>query len=158
MLLLCLSALRGEASLARTAGVRMRLSVPLSELTVDKVRQYTRPDEMIAHLTAMTDQADDLHMRRLLATAYASARNLKLAIGHIDAALAVDPSDVEMLFLKGVSLEHAGDIEEALDAYEAVLTAEPSNWRALFHVGKISMQVMLHTYGADWLRFTFLCL
>ena len=127
---------------ARAATRMMALQIPLSDLSVERVRAYTRPDEMIEYLTGQEDQAD-LHLRRMLATAYASARTPQLAEEHVDAALAADGDDVEMRFLKGVAREHAGEIDEALDAYERVLDAEPENWRALFHVGKISMQARL---------------
>ena len=107
----------GRAAAAVHGPRMMALSTPLSELTVDKVRAYTRPDEMIEYLTGMTEQSEDMHLRRMLATAYASASEPQLAEPHVDAALEADPKDVEMRFLKGVAREHAGEVEEALDAY-----------------------------------------
>ena len=126
----------------RAAAPIMALKIPLSDLNVDKVREYTRPDEMLEYLLGLRGAypPTDVHFRRMLATAYASARKYQQAETHVDVALAADASDLEMRFLKGVAREHAGEVEDALDAYEMVLDAEPKNWRALFHVGKISMQ------------------
>ena len=48
---------------------------------------------------------------------------------------------------QGVALEKRGEAEAALDAYEAVLEGDPKHWRALFHVGKISMSVCSCPYA-----------
>ena len=100
---------------------------------------------MLEHLQSMTDTADGLQLSRLLAVAHSANNEPLAAEAHARAVLEQEPSDVDMRFVVGVACEHRDEQEEALDAYEAVLDADPDYWRALFHVGKISLQV-----GCAW--------
>eukprot|EP00326_Haptolina_ericina_P012814 CAMPEP_0181225046 /NCGR_PEP_ID=MMETSP1096-20121128/31472_1 /TAXON_ID=156174 ORGANISM="Chrysochromulina ericina, Strain CCMP281" /NCGR_SAMPLE_ID=MMETSP1096 /ASSEMBLY_ACC=CAM_ASM_000453 /LENGTH=208 /DNA_ID=CAMNT_0023318211 /DNA_START=12 /DNA_END=638 /DNA_ORIENTATION=+ len=118
----------------------LSLSIATETLTIDAVRAYTKPDELLEHLQQLDNEGNN-HLQRLLATSYVCNGEHVLAEPFVSAALAEDPHDIEMRFLQGVALEKRGEAEAALDAYEAVLEGDPKHWRALFHVGKISMSV-----------------
>eukprot|EP00324_Dicrateria_rotunda_P004985 CAMPEP_0206160662 /NCGR_PEP_ID=MMETSP1474-20131121/6976_1 /ASSEMBLY_ACC=CAM_ASM_001110 /TAXON_ID=97495 /ORGANISM="Imantonia sp., Strain RCC918" /LENGTH=198 /DNA_ID=CAMNT_0053562135 /DNA_START=15 /DNA_END=608 /DNA_ORIENTATION=+ len=141
MLPLVTSVLLGWAPGLRRCSVPSMQMPSMAELTVDRVRAYTKPSEMLEHLQSMTDTADGLQLSRLLAVAHSANNEPLAAEAHARAVLEQEPSDVDMRFVVGVACEHRDEQEEALDAYEAVLDADPDYWRALFHVGKISLQV-----------------
>ena len=99
------------------------------------------------------DGNPSLQLSRLLAVAHTSSGDVELAAPHAFAALteagqaaaqpppSEDPqADAEMHFCLGLEAEKRDAQDEALDAYEKAVELDPECWRALFHVGKISLQ------------------
>jgi len=54
---------------------------------------------------------------------------------YFDRAIQIDPKDVKMLSLRGIALEHTGQLAEALQSYDAALKLDPQNQQALFGKG-----------------------
>ena len=52
----------------------------------------------------------------------------------------------------GRASERRGDEDEALDWYEKAVDLDPKCWRALFHVGKISLQFGWAADAADYFK------
>lgn len=48
--------------------------------------------------------------------------------------------------------ERRGEEDEALDSYEKAVDLDPNCWRALFHVGKISLQFGWAADAADYFK------
>ena len=48
--------------------------------------------------------------------------------------------------------ERRGEEDEALDSYEKAVDLDPRCWRALFHVGKISLQFGWAADAADYFK------
>ena len=98
-------------------------------------------EEMEAELANVKDASGvvDMQLSRLLAVAHTCYGDSDIAEEHALAVLEAGEPDAEMLFVRGVAAERRDAQDEALDAYEACLDADPKFWRALFHVGKISL-------------------
>merc|ERR1711908_136195 len=86
----------------------------------------------------------------MLAVALARSGEIELSELSARAVLASTPVDAEMLFLLGVACEARDGLDEALDAYEKALEAEPDHWRTLFHLGKLALSIGLQPQARDY--------
>ena len=77
----------------------LSLSIATETLTIDAVRAYTKPDELLEHLQQLDNEGNN-HLQRLLATSYVCNGEHVLAEPFVSAALAEDPHDIEMRFLQ----------------------------------------------------------
>ena len=122
-------------------------SAAFPDLTLEKLRTTSMDDleelveEMEAELANVKDASGvvDIQLSRLLAVAHTCYGDSDIAEEHATAVLEAGEPDAEMLFVRGLAAERRDAQDEALDAYEACLDADPKFWRALFHVGKISL-------------------
>lgn len=108
-------------------------------------------DAMVSQLRADEDST------RLLAIALArrgSSEELDEAEALAKAALEEDADDSEMLFVVGLAHEKRGEWEEAVDAYSEAVEVEPTDWRANFHLAKLSLNVGMVAAAAGHLRAT----
>ena len=72
---------------------------------------------------------------RLLAEAHMARRHFDLALGQIDRALEINPSDAESFSFRGIILLWAGRAAEALSWLEGALRLDGANARATLHLG-----------------------
>ena len=72
---------------------------------------------------------------RLLAEVHMARRNFDLALGQIDRALAINPSDAESFSMRGAILVWGGRAAEALRWLEGALRLDNANARATFLLG-----------------------
>jgi adenylate cyclase len=72
---------------------------------------------------------------RLLAEVHMARRNFDLALGQIDRALEINPSDAESFSMRGAILVWAGRAAEALRWLEGALRLDNANARATFLLG-----------------------
>ena len=117
--------------------------------------------EELAELTSALQQAvgdagplsfsgDATRLSRMLAVALARSGEIELSELSARAVLASTPVDAAMLFLLGVACEARDELDEALDAYEKALEAEPDHWRTLFHLGKLALSIGLQPQARDY--------
>jgi adenylate cyclase len=72
---------------------------------------------------------------RLLAEVHLARRHFDLALGQIDRALEINPSDAESFSMRGALLVWAGRAAEALRWLEGALRLDSANARATFYLG-----------------------
>src|SRR5262249_47668544 len=72
---------------------------------------------------------------RLLAEVHLARRRFDLALGQIDRALEINPSDAESFLLRGALFVWAGRGAEALPWLEGALRLDNANARAAFYLG-----------------------
>jgi tetratricopeptide (TPR) repeat protein len=72
---------------------------------------------------------------RLLAEVHLARRRFDLALGQIDRALEINPSDAESFSMRGTILLWAGRAAEALPWLEGALRLDSANARAAFQLG-----------------------
>ena len=82
---------------------------------------------------------------RLLAEVHLAKRRFDLALGQIDRALEINPSDVESFSMRGAILVWAGRAAEALRWLEGALRLDSANARATFLLG--TAYYFLDRYG-----------
>ena len=84
---------------------------------------------------------------RLLAEVHLARRNFDLALGQIDRALEINPSDAESFSMRGAILVWAGRAAEALRWLEGALRLDSANARATFLLG--TAYYFLEQYSAS---------
>jgi adenylate cyclase len=84
---------------------------------------------------------------RLLAEVHLARRRFDLALGQIDRALEINPSDAESFSMRGAILVWAGRAAEALPWLEGALRLDNANARATFLIG--TAYYLLDRYGAS---------
>jgi TolB-like protein/cytochrome c-type biogenesis protein CcmH/NrfG len=82
---------------------------------------------------------------RLLAEVHLNRRRFDLALGQIDRALEINPSDAESFSFRGAILLYAGRAAEALSWLEGALRLDSANARTTFHLG--TAYYFLDRYG-----------
>src|SRR5262249_46452927 len=84
---------------------------------------------------------------RLLAEVHLARRRFDLALGQIDRALEINPSDAESFLLRGALFVWAGRSAEALPWLEGALRLDNANARATFYLG--TAYYFLERYSAS---------
>ena len=82
---------------------------------------------------------------RLIAEVHLARRHFDLALGQIDRALEINPSDAESFLMRGTILLWAGRAAEALPWIEGALRFDNANARATFYLG--TAYYFLDRYG-----------
>ncbi len=82
---------------------------------------------------------------RLIAEVHLARRRFDLALGQIDRALEINPSDAESFLMRGTILLWAGRAAEALPWIEGALRFDNANARATFYLG--TAYYFLDRYG-----------
>jgi adenylate cyclase len=90
--------------------------------------------ETLAQKALLLDSASTTAYR-LLAEVHLARRNFDLALGQIDRALKINPSDAESFSMRGSILVWAGSAAEALPWLEGALRLDNANARATFLLG-----------------------
>jgi tetratricopeptide (TPR) repeat protein len=90
--------------------------------------------ETLAQKALLLDSASTTAYR-LLAEVHLQRRRFDLALGQIDRALEINPSDAESFSMRGAILVWAGRAEEALPWLEGALRLDNANSRATFLLG-----------------------
>ena len=150
-----------SATARRPAAVICSAGADLAALTADSIRT-TDPEELDSIIEQLEEAnvnhraanqgAPDVKLSRLLAVAHTSSGDCELAAPHAFAALQEGGPDAEMHFCLGLSAERRDQQDEALDEYEKAVAIDPECWRALFHVGKISLQFCWVADSVDYVR------
>ena len=132
-------------------GSPSRLRPPLAVAAGADVWNADDLDTVVTQLRADEDSA------RLLAIALArrgGSEELDEAQALARASLESNADDSEMLFVVGLAHEKRGEWEEAVDAYSEAVEVEPTDWRANFHLAKLSLNVGMVAAAAGHLRAT----
>ena len=105
------------------------------ELIVEKADPQIE-EEIVENLTNLGQRLGTIHLTA--AEAYLSQSRYAEAVPHIEAAVGMDPSDVDNLNQLGYVRYLAGDDKGAILALERVLDIDSVNSDALFNIGMIS--------------------
>jgi adenylate cyclase len=94
---------------------------------------------------ALSLDSESTTAHRLLAEVHVAKRRFDLALGQIDRALEINPSDAECFSFRGAILLWAGRAAEALPWLEGALRLDSANARATLHLG--TAYYFLDRYG-----------
>ncbi len=82
-------------------------------------------------------EPDNLEAKRKLATFFFLGKRFEDAAERVDAVLAENPDDIEMLYLKSGLLQQAGDVAAAAEVFEKIVTLDPAQTRAYMALAQI---------------------
>ncbi len=86
------------------------------------------------------------------------ARNAKAALANYDKALELDPTHMDALVRKGVTLYDMGEVRPALKCFDQATTLAPANFKAWLQKGRslmklgqhdLALRTLLHAEGLD---------
>jgi adenylate cyclase len=120
------------------AAAYAELGLTLIEAVASGWTEYIADDlaraETLAQKALLLDSASTTAYR-LLAEVHLARRRFDLALGQIDRALEINPSDAESFSMRGNILVWAGRAAEALPWFEGALRLDRANARATFLLG-----------------------
>jgi tetratricopeptide (TPR) repeat protein len=102
--------------------------------------------------TCTEQEPDNYDGYMQLGLLYGAKRN-KLAIQYYNNALRLDPKSTEALYDRGLFYQDNGDLQKAIDDYQAIIQIDPSYKEAYYNIGYINL-VYLDKYQEAVTYFT----